>query len=111
MSTIDLSDEARTGIVDLLNELLLLDPVAIAALVEHRVSCNKALADHPTVQVRALGCETYTISLLGIINGIAGTQPEGARHPGWGFIAGEFGEVSGKLIRFVRIDGKAGDHG
>ena len=69
-------------IVDTLNEALEADREAINSLFSYRVLCNDALADHPTIQVGAYNRETleptpdgpYTISILGIINGLAGVD-------------------------------------
>lgn len=86
-----------TEVVEFLNGLNRLDPVAMTALVENRVHCNIAVADHPTVQVSTRKDEDgegYEVGLLGIINGIFGTDAKG-----WGPIAAEYDE--GRIIRFV----------
>jgi len=44
------------------------------------------------------------VGLLGIVNGLVGIQPDGARKPGRGYIAASFDDKSGKLINFIRID-------
>jgi hypothetical protein len=87
--------------LDLLNEVVLLDPVAAHALIEHRVPCNDGLAQHPTVQV-AQGEEqgTCVVGLLGILNGLFGTDSEG-----WGILAAVFDE-QGQLVRFERSQAK-----
>ncbi len=53
-------------IVNILNEALKLDRVAIQSLIEHRVPCSKKLADHPNIIVQ----DAYTVGALGVINGI-----------------------------------------
>lgn len=77
-------------VVALLNEAFSLDPAAVQALVDHRVPCNKALGDHPTIQVGIAANwrkrrpndhnlpddAEYTVGLLGLLNGIFG-KPEG----------------------------------
>lgn len=72
-------------VVDLLNEAAKLDPQAMRALVDARVVCNDALADHPRIQVgRASDTDPsspWTVGLLGILNGIFGTFDNG-----WGCI-------------------------
>jgi hypothetical protein len=83
-----------------LNNLVHLDPEAMHALVETRHPCNKALGDHPTVQVgprrgRRRGIE---VGMLGIINGMFGVDSE---H--WGAIVAQF-NGEGKLIGFCRSD-------
>lgn len=42
-------------VLKVLNESLAADEPAIRALVNIRVPCNKALADHPTIEVGAVG--------------------------------------------------------
>lgn len=64
----------------LLNELALLDNAAVTELIQHRVPCNRHLADHPTVQVG--GDEVIAkVGVLGIINGLFGVNADG-----WGAI-------------------------
>lgn len=84
----DLADH----IINVLNELVALDREAVTKLVETRVPCNQALADHPTVQVS----EGPSVGLLGVLNGIAGVD-----HDGWGFIAASFDD-QGHLVKFLR---------
>jgi hypothetical protein len=79
--------------VDFLNELLALDRPVIAALIANRVPCNKALADHPTVQAGAQH-GGYHVGMLGILNGLFGTYEDG-----YGPITAEFGD-NGLLVRF-----------
>lgn len=76
-----------------LNELVRLDRPAMHALVESRVPCQEALADHPTVQVVSDG-EDAVVGFLGVLNGLFGTDAEG-----WGAIAAVFDE-QGDLLRF-----------
>lgn len=68
----------------------------MSALVETRVYCNDALADHPTVQV-SVDKGKPTVGVLGVLNGLCGV-----RHDGSGHIAAEF-EDSGRISRFVRL--------
>jgi len=84
-------------IIDALNDFVASDREALHKLVETRVPCNQALADHPTVQVfgSALG-EPPTVGLLGILNGIVGVDSDG-----WGFIAASFDD-QGQLVKFMR---------
>lgn len=60
-------------IAALMNAALTADPDAINALLATRVPCNKALADHPTVQV-GRESDGWTLGPVGLLNGIAGTQ-------------------------------------
>lgn len=54
-------------LVNYLNHLNDVDPVALHQLINNRVPCNKGLQDHPTVQVSVDG-----VGLLGILNGLIG---------------------------------------
>jgi hypothetical protein len=56
-----------------LNEALQADPQTISALMNHRVICNEALANHPTIQVGIYEGE-YKVGLLGLLNGLFGIQ-------------------------------------
>ncbi len=81
--------------LDTLNSAVKADPVAMLNLVENRVPCNKIFADHPSIQVSVEG-DGYAVGLLGILNGLFGTNKEG-----WGPIAGVF-EDDGTLTKFER---------
>lgn len=77
-----------------LNEALIADPVAIETLINHRVLCNDALADHPNVQVRRDdrdGC-SY-VGLLGILNGVL--------EPMTGQRIAAVEDDNGKLLEFI----------
>ena len=63
-------------VITLLNEAVALDRPAMAALLANRVPCNVALADHPAIQVQAQH-GGYHVGLLGIINGLFGTDDDG----------------------------------
>lgn len=62
--------------IDLLNDALKCDPVAITSLTSHRVLCNLKLADHKLIQVGS-NEGTYRVGLLGIINGLFGVDDKG----------------------------------
>lgn len=79
-----------------LNELIALDPEAMRALVEHHVPANQGLVDHPTVQVSGYDGAPPKVGLLGILNGLFGTDEEG-----WGVISALF-EDDGRLVKFMR---------
>jgi len=85
-----------------LDSLAKLDPVAMGALIEHRVSCNPQLSEHPTVQVSTDGGKV-TVGLLGIINGYIGTIEEEGRYKGWGIVAAII-ERDGRCTGFQRTD-------
>ena len=77
-------------VVDYLNELMELDRVAVGALINNRVPCNQALAEHPTCQVRAQD-GGHVVGLLGILNGMFGVDGEG-----WGALAIAFSPTDAK---------------
>src|SRR6185503_13533022 len=95
-----------------LNLALGLDRKAITELVDHRVVCNLALGDHPTIQVgwwpkdgsplgpgRAYtddGTTELRVGLLGLLNGLFGTNKDG-----WGFITAEVDD-QGVISGFMR---------
>lgn len=95
--SVDLAIAAR--IVELMNEALALDPVAVRKLCGRRVECNRALADHPTIQVRSNGMR-YAVGMLGVLNGIAGADEDG-----WGHVVAVFNDHGG-IDRFVVGEGK-----
>jgi len=67
--------------VDMLNNALERDPIAVSSLISIKVSCNKSLADHKSIQ--AWDCDgNYHIGMLGFLNGLFGTDEDG-----WGGIA------------------------
>lgn len=66
-------------VIGILNDLVALDPEAMREIIESRVTCNEALAEHPTVQVGATE-EVYRVGMLGILNGIFGTIEGGPKH-------------------------------
>jgi len=77
----------------LLNELLLLDRDCIETLTFKRISCNDAIANHPTIQVdQSDDGLPATVGILGILNGIFGAEN------GWGAICAEIDDY--KIIRF-----------
>jgi hypothetical protein len=58
-------------VCNLLNESLKIDPLAVDNIITNKVICNKAMADHPTIQVSKTIGERYTVSILGILNGLS----------------------------------------
>ena len=71
-------------VIAILNEINELDTSVLPALISHRVSCNKALGQHPTVQVGYINddpkTERYEVGFLGILNGLFGTDENGWGH-------------------------------
>jgi hypothetical protein len=67
-----------TDVCDLLNELLKLDYECISDLTSHRVKCNDAIANHPTVQVHQYIDDKFPkVGLIGILNGLFGIREDG----------------------------------
>jgi hypothetical protein len=66
-------------IVDLLNKLFEMDPMAIEALVTNKVPCNRKIANHKTVTVstRIGKRDCYMVGMLGVLQGIVGLDGEG----------------------------------
>lgn len=79
-----------------LDSLVKIDASALCGLIEHRVLCNDALADHPTVQVGSPPGEPARVGVLGILNGLFG-----ANEAGWGPIGANFDD-DGRLTSFDR---------
>lgn len=93
--------------VTLLNEIHALDPSVLQNLVSHRVPCNEALANHPTVQVGLVDGEDgkFEVGILGIINGLFGVDEKG-----WGFIAANrTNPPECRLLGFDILKAGAGD--
>lgn len=90
--------------IKLLNELLELDRPAVATLIANHVPCNLALADHETVQCAAQH-GGFRVGMLGILNGLFGTLPDGR-----GKIESVFEDSDDpadhgrKLVKFKRAD-------
>lgn len=73
-------------IINVLNEALKLDQIAVNKLIrECQVECNRALANHSTIQCNIRTGGDYTIGPLGLINGILGVAEDGI-----GYIAIDF---------------------
>jgi len=79
--------------LNFLNHLVAVDRQAVSGLMEARVPCNEALANHESVQV-ALAPGTkiedgqFRVGLLGFLNGFFGTFPDGPKE-GWGPITAD----------------------
>src|SRR5574343_430828 len=83
-------------LVDKLNEINALDPSVLPALIEYRVPCNRAMADHESVQVgETAHRDGFEVGMLGILNGIFGVGEDG-----WGFIQAHVDQLSGLISRF-----------
>lgn len=83
-------------VITFLNECLKCDPDAISSLFSIRVACNKNMANHPTLQVAGLSDNYFIFGIMGLLNGIFGSDENG-----WGHIAAD---VEGsKILRFSEI--------
>lgn len=56
--------------IDVLNEFFQTDPKACQELIDHRVKCNAALADHDTIVVAVPKKDQFEVGLVGVLNGI-----------------------------------------
>ena len=91
-------------IVMLLNDALRLDPEGMQSMCWFRIVCNPALANHPTIQSTSIGVQ-YQIGMLGLLNGIVGTNPDGV-----GMILAKVHDSdSRKLVEFFVHEGRAAD--
>ena len=87
-----------TDVIEYLNELTRLDPDALTRLVEARVPCNEAIAEHPTAQVGVVAQRPgYEFGVLGLLNGMFGVDEEG-----WGPIMAVF--TADRLVEFRRTE-------
>lgn len=89
-------------VVELLNQALAADDVAITELIQTRTACNEKLSKHSSIQVGlAPGCNPedkkllYEVGILGLLNGLFGVDDKQ-----WGAIAAEM-DPSGHVRRFV----------
>lgn len=100
-------------VVTLINEAITLDPRAMYNLAESRVECNDALAAHPTIQVtREKKGEPAVVGLIGIIEGLFGTDDRG--HGAIAFVynkdtTGQCGDVLKRVQRIDHVDGDTKD--
>lgn len=83
--------------IDLLNEILNVDPEALNELITGRVSCNVGLADHPTVQVGLTG-DGFEVGMLGFLNGLFGVN-----NKGYGAIV--MITVNDRVVEFKKTEG------
>ena len=89
-------------ILEVMNRAIETDQDTITELCKQRVQCNKVLCDDPTIQVGTYHVSgEYTIGLIGILSGIAGTHNDGYSN-----IAAEFETVCPTHgVVNVKIDG------
>ena len=79
--------------LDVLNDALERDPLALTQLVNARITCNEHLAKHRTVQAGVYDGD-FKVGVLGLINGILGYKQGGI---------GAEGDVDPKTGRLVRV--------
>ena len=66
--------EAIDFAIKVLNEALELDSRAINKIMQFKFECSEELAGHSTIQCGKTFQETFTISGLGLINGLFGVN-------------------------------------
>lgn len=83
-------DAFADRIIEVMNRMLDEDRAATEAIFRTRHYCNQRLAEDPTIQV---SCgEPPTVSLLGVLNGLAGILPKDSKRPGWGRVTAVYEE-------------------
>lgn len=81
---------------DLLNEYLSLDYPSCSRLITHRVNCNKAISDHPTIQTKDFpGRSKWRVGVLGLLNGMFGADDNSV-----GAISYEL-DPEGRIVHFL----------
>jgi len=83
------------GVVDLLNEALRIDPHALCDLSGEKITVNKELALHPTIQCVETGKGRYEVGLIGFLNGLFGVDEKKK-----GAIRAEIDPKTKMVIRF-----------
>lgn len=83
-------------LAEFLSQLVVLDRSFVEKLIDQRVLCNDAIADHPTVQVGEKRGRNYA-GILGVLNGFLGTIDAGPM-AGWGALTAIY--EGGHLVRF-----------
>lgn len=83
------------GVVDLLNQALRMDEQGISALIEERITINKDLANHPTIQCVDSGRGRFEVGMLGFLNGLFGIDEKAK-----GAIEAKIEEKTGRVLGF-----------
>ena len=96
----NLNPEFADRAIDLLNEALLLDRVAVENLINFRTPCNNDMAEHESIQVKQDRNipELITVGFIGLLNGICGIDDNNC-----GGIAAVINDA-GQLVRFARYN-------
>lgn len=79
--------------LDVLNDALERDPIALTQLVNARVTCDLRLSKHKTVQTGVYE-DTHKVGVLGLVNGILGYKRGGI---------GAEGDIDPRTGRFRRV--------
>jgi hypothetical protein len=83
-----------------LNSLIEIDPDFMQTFIDTRHACNEGMYAHPMVQAAS----GQLVGALGILNGFIGVIPSG-KFEGWGYLCGEFHEVTGRLLKLSVFKG------
>ena len=99
--------EVLDHVIQVLNEALAADPVAINALMHLEVPCNVTLSKHPTIQIghSLINKDDKTgwvMRPLGLINGLLGVK-HGGKFDNYGFIAMNIDD-DGRITEFAEYD-------
>jgi len=70
-------DTVIDRILEVMNRAINADSEAVASLCDQRVPCNETLAKDLTIQVGTYHGHPYTVGLIGILAGIAGSHEDG----------------------------------
>ena len=104
-------------VVELMNEMLTIDPAATRALLRAYVACNDTLAVHPTIQCGVRdGLDGNNpgpyVGIMGVLNGLCGAHDDGPRK-GYGGVCYDYEEGSATqeavILRFRRLSNGAGE--
>ena len=85
--------------VDFLNYMLKADSFVTNALFSMRFPCNKEIRFSPTIQVGLLNNIAPVVGMIGVLNGLFGTDEDG-----WGKIAANY--EGHTISEFVLLDRK-----
>lgn len=89
--------------IKFLNEVYKLDPDWLERILSYRPTCNKKLADHPTIQAWLYNTTDLKCGFLGLMNGYFGSY-DGGKYKGFGSIGAVFDDKTGKFVKFMFIE-------
>jgi hypothetical protein len=92
-------------VVDLLNQVVRLDPDFADSFFSMRKRCNDALADHPTIQSVADSLEPSDsmVGVLGLLNGLFGVADAGEK-AGYGAVTMHCDDFTKRIYAFSLTD-------